>query len=113
MATCASTIGMPSFSNASLTALKSSGAVSTSKLSSSSAKSSAPASKAIIIKSSASISHSSLSMIICPFLSNMQDTEPGVPMFPFPFVKALLTFPAVRFLLSVSVSTIIATPLGP
>ena len=40
---------------------------SASKLSSSSLKSSAPASRATIISSSASISHSSLSMMICPF----------------------------------------------
>ena len=43
----------------------------------------------------------------------MNDTQPGVPILPPPFVKAALTFAAVLFLLSVNVSTIIATPLGP
>ena len=47
------------------------GAVVISKLSSASEKSSAPASSASIIRSSPSISHSSLSMIICPFSSNI------------------------------------------
>ena len=41
------------------------------EISSSSEKSSAPASNASIIRSSASMSHSSLSMIICPFSSNI------------------------------------------
>ena len=43
----------------------------------------------------------------------MNDTHPGVPTEPFPFVKAFLTLVAVRFLLSVSVSTMIAVPFGP
>ena len=45
--------------------------------------------------------------------ATMKDTHPGVPTFPLPFVKALLTFAAVRFLLSVRVSTMIAIPFGP
>ena len=43
----------------------------------------------------------------------MNDTQPLVPIFPPPFVKAFLTFAAALFLLSVSTSTITATPLGP
>ena len=39
--------------------------------------------------------------------------QPCVPTFPFPFVNAFLTLAAVRFLLSVNASTIIAVPLGP
>lgn len=52
-------------------------------------------------------------MRICPFVSNIKETHPGVPTLPPPFVKAFLTLEAVRFLLSVNVSTIIAVPLGP
>ena len=90
MAICASTSGIPAFSRASRTALKSSGAVMISKLSSSSLKSSAPASRAVIISSSASISphsssSSSLSMMIWPFWSNIKDTHPCVPMLPLPW----------------------------
>ena len=79
----------------------------------SSTKSSAPASRASIISSSESPSYSSLSTTICPFLSNMKDTQPGVPTFPLPFVNAFFTLEAVRFLLSVSASTMIAVPFGP
>ena len=43
----------------------------------------------------------------------LKEIQPLVPMEPPPFVKALLTLAAVRLRLSVSVSTIMATPLGP
>ena len=43
----------------------------------------------------------------------MKDTQPDVPIFPRPLENAERTLAAVRFLLSVNVSTIIAIPLGP
>ena len=69
--------------------------------------------KANNMNSSGSTSYSSLDTIICPFFWNMKDTHPLVPMLPFPLEKAALTLAAVRFLLSVRVSTIMAIPLGP
>ena len=68
--------------------------------------------KAIIIRSSASLSQSSLATIICPLLSNINDTQPGVPTLPPPLVNAFLMLEAALFLLSVNASTIIAVPLG-
>ena len=79
----------------------------------SSTKSSAPASNATIMNSSGSVSYSSFDTIICPFFWNMKDTQPDVPIFPRPLENAERTLAAVRFLLSVNVSTIIAIPLGP
>ena len=46
-------------------------------------------------------------------LSNINDTQPGVPTLPPPFVNAFLMLDAARFLLSVKASTMIAVPLGP
>ena len=47
------------------------------------------------------------------YTPDIKDTQPGVPTLPFPLEKAFLTLEAVLFLLSVSASTMIATPLGP
>ena len=71
--------------NSSLTAAKSSGAVTTSYPSSSVMKSSAPASNAASINSSSDTS-SLASINICPLLSNMNDTHPLVPKLP-PFLS--------------------------
>ena len=74
--------------------------------------SSIPASRATSINASSSIS-AVFSMMISPFLPNMYETDPETPRFP-PFLsKAVFTDAAVLFLLSVSASTIIATPPGP
>ena len=43
----------------------------------------------------------------------MNDTQPGVPTLPPPFVNALRIFEAARLRLSVSASTMIAVPFGP
>ena len=51
--------------------------------------------------------------VIIDDMEDIKETHPGVPTFPCPLVNALLTLAAVRLVLSVSASTIIAIPLGP
>ena len=99
------------FSRASLTASKSSGAVIISKQSPSSFTSSAPASSPISMRVSSSASD--LSTVIRPFLSNIHETHPSVPMLPPALLKIQRTSAMVLFLLSVRQSTRTATPPGP
>src|SRR6266536_3292719 len=73
--------------------------------------SSAPPSAAARVTSSSSAP--SAETITTPRRSNSHETAPEVPRFPSFFSKAWRTSEAVRLRLSVSASTITATPLGP
>ena len=75
------------------------------------AMSSAPPSAAASINSSSSTP--SASTITIPRRSKSQATAPEPPRFPSFFANVWRTSEAVRLRLSVSASTITATPLGP
>ena len=102
---------MPAASSASRTAVRAAGSVITSMVSPSRVTSSAPPSMA------ASMTSSSLkrvaSTVTEPRRSKIQATAPGPPRLPLCLVKMLRTSAAERLRLSVSTSTMTATPLGP
>ncbi len=98
-------------SSAFCTSARLSAAHTTSWPSSSDVTSSAPASMAASIMASASAFLASNA--ITPTRSNMNDTEPVSPRLPPDLVKKERTSEAVRLRLSVSASTITATPPGP
>ena len=83
----------------------------TTKLEPSSATSSAPPSAAASVSSSSSAPAASTSTT--PRRSNSHATAPEPPRLPSLFANVCRTSAAVRLRLSVSASTITATPLGP
>src|SRR5262244_1769944 len=111
MAACASSMGIPLCSRAVRTASISSGVVVISKTFSTVRTSEAPASSAC--SSTSSSLTFSASTWITPRRSNIQATQPAVPMRPLCFSKMCLISGPVRFLLSVSTRTSTATPPGP
>src|SRR5215813_12538221 len=111
MAACASRMGIPLCSRAVRTASISSGVVVISKTFSTVRTSEAPASSAC--SSTSSSLTFSASTWITPRRSNIQATQPAVPMRPLCFSKMCLISGPVRFLLSVSTRTSTATPPGP
>src|SRR5919198_1372934 len=102
---------IPACSSASRTAVSDSGAAMTRKLEPSRSTSSAPPSAAASITSSSS--KRSASTRITPRRSNNHATEPEPPRLPSCLLNAARTSAAVRLRLSVSASTITATPFGP
>ena len=102
---------MPAASSASRTAARSPASVVTCQTSPSSCASSAPASAACSTISSSSSWSDDTSTT--PLRSNCHATEPGVPRLALCLLKIARTSAAVRLRLSVSASTMMATPSGP
>ena len=100
---------MPASSSALRTACSWVGGVTTRHVSPSSTMSSAPASRAVSMRSSSSTDRGTT---IWPLRSNCQATAPGSANDPPLRVNVLRTSAPVRFRLSVSASTMTATPLG-